>query len=310
VSASRGRSGEAGRHRCGPALVVVALAGLLGSAAAGPAVAAEAAPYIVLASTTSTRDSGLLDWLIPAFRARTGIDVRVVAVGTGRAIRLAERGDADVLLVHHRPSEEAFVRAGHGVERFEVMWNDFVVAGPREDPAGVRGLSDVAVALARIARGGHLFVSRGDESGTHKKEMELWRAAGIDPHRDWGAGPGAYRETGTGMGATLNVASELGAYVLVDRGTWISFRNRGALDLLVVGDPLLRNPYGVILVHPARHPHVKAELGQRFIDWLLSDAGQARIAAFRLEGEVLFHPVRDVDPPAAPGASSRRIGSP
>ena len=199
------------------------------------------------------------------------------------------------------------MRAGFGVERFEVMWNDFVVAGPPEDPAGVRGLEDVAAALARIARGGHLFVSRGDESGTHRKEMELWRAAGIDPRTDWGSGPGAYRETGTGMGATLNVANELGAYVLVDRGTWISFRNRGRLELLVVGDPLLRNPYGVILVNPARHPHVRAEFGQRFIDWLRSDAGPARIAAFRLDGEVLFHPVREPAPAGgAPGSSAQR----
>ncbi len=285
----------AARRAAPTAALVLAL---VASGLAGPAVGGDPAPYIVLASTTSTRDSGLLDWLIPAFREETGIDVRVVAVGTGRAIRLAERGDADVLLVHHRPSEEAFVRAGFGVARFEVMWNDFVVAGPPEDPAGIRGLEDVGAALARIARGGHLFVSRGDESGTHKKEMELWRAAGIDPRTDWGSGPGAYRETGSGMGATLNVANELGAYVLVDRGTWISFRNRGRLDLLVVGDPLLRNPYGAILVNPARHPHVKADLGQRFIDWLRSDAGQARIAAFRMRGEVLFHPARPV---AAPG---------
>lgn len=290
-----------GRSRVRTAAVVLSL---LAIGSFGPAGADAAAPYIVVASTTSTRDSGLLDWLIPAFREQTGIDVRVVAVGTGRAIRLAERGDADVLLVHHRPSEEAFVRAGFGVERFEVMWNDFVVAGPPEDPAGVRGLHDVAAALARIARGGHLFVSRGDESGTHKKEMELWRAVGIDPHTDWGSGSGAYRETGTGMGATLNVANELGAYVLVDRGTWISFRNRGRLQLLVVGDPLLRNPYGVILVNPARHPHVKAELGQRFIDWLRSDAGQMRIAAFRMQGEVLFHPVRQVASPES-GAPRR-----
>lgn len=243
--------------------------------------------FITLASTTSTENSGLFAHLLPLFERETGIEVRVVAVGTGQAIRLAERGDADVLLVHHRPSEERFVAAGHGVRRYDVMFNDFVIVGPRGDPAGIRGMRDAVRALAKIAAAKALFLSRGDDSGTHRKERALWQDAGIDV----GAASGSwYRETGSGMGATLNTAAGLSAYTLADRGTWISFENKGTLEILVEGDPRLFNQYGVILVNPARHPHVKARDGQRFIDWLRSPAGQRAIAGFRVGGRQLFFP--------------------
>ncbi len=257
-------------------------------AAGGTAVAEDR--YITVASTTSTENSGLFEHLLPQFTEATGIDVRVVAVGTGQAIGLARRGDADVLLVHHLPSEEAFVAEGYGVERFDVMFNDFVIAGPAHDPVGLRGLGDAAEALSRLAEAGAVFVSRGDDSGTHKKELELWAAAGVSPAASddpW------YRETGSGMGAALNTASGLSAYVLSDRGTWISFANKREMEILVEGDVRLANPYGVILVNPARHPHVKAEMGQAMIDWLLSDTGQAAIAAFRVDGQQLFFPNAD-----------------
>ena len=255
---------------------------------AGMALAQDS--YITIASTTSTENSGLFDHILPQFTEATGIDVRVVAVGTGQAIGLARRGDADVLLVHHRPSEEAFVAEGAGVERFDVMFNDFVIAGPAGDPAELRGLADAAEALSRVAAAGAVFVSRGDDSGTHKKELELWQATGYDP---LAAGDPWYRETGSGMGAALNTASGLSAYVLTDRATWISFANKGELEILVEGDTRLANPYGVILVNPDQHPHVKAELGRSFIDWLLSDTGQAAIAAFRVDGQQLFFPNAD-----------------
>ncbi len=261
------------------------MAALLAAATALPAAAGER--FITLASTTSTQNSGLFDYLLPKFTARTGIEVRVVAVGTGQAIRLAERGDADVLLVHHRPSEDRFVAEGYGVDRRDVMHNDFVLVGPAADPAGVRGLGDVAAALARIAAAGAPFVSRGDDSGTHKKERELWRAAGIDP----GAASGTwYREAGAGMGATLNLAAGMGAYTLSDRATWVAFGNKGDLAILVEGDARLANPYGVILVNPARHAHVKEADGRAFIDWLTGPEGQAAIAAFRVAGQQLFFP--------------------
>lgn len=244
-------------------------------------------PYITVASTTSTENSGLFDYILPRFTAATGIEVRVIAVGTGQAIGLARRGDADVLFVHHRLSEEAFVAAGDGVARFDVMYNDFVIAGPGGDPAGLRGLTDAAEALARIAEAGAVFVSRGDNSGTHKTELDLWAAAGIQP---MAAADPWYRESGSGMGAALNTASAMSAYILTDRGTWISFANKGDLEVLVEGDMRLVNPYGVILVNPERHPHVKAEAGQAFIDWLVSAAGQAAIGSFRIEGQQLFFP--------------------
>jgi len=256
--------------------------------AAALAAEARAEPAaITLASTTSTENSGLFAHLLPRFTEATGIAVRVVAVGTGQALRLARNGDADVLLVHHRPSEEAFVAAGFGVERHGVMYNDFVLVGPRADPAALRGLDDAAAALARVAQARAPFASRGDDSGTHKKERGLWAAAGIDPSAASGAW---YRETGSGMGATLNAAAGMGAYALTDRATWLAFQNKGDLEVLVEGDERLFNPYGVILVNPARHPHVRAREGQAFIDWLISNQGQAAIAAYRLDGRQLFFP--------------------
>lgn len=243
--------------------------------------------YITLASTTSTENSGLFAHLLPQFEAESGIAVRVVAVGTGQAIRLAQNGDADVLLVHHRPSEAAFVAAGFGVERRDVMYNDFVLIGPAADPAGIRGMTEAAAALTRIAAAGAPFASRGDDSGTHKAELALWDKAGVDQKAASGTW---YRELGAGMGATLNTSAAMQAYTLADRGTWISFANKGGLALLLAGDPALFNPYGVILVNPVRHRHVKAADGQRFIDWLTGPAGQTAIADFTRDGQPLFFP--------------------
>jgi tungstate transport system substrate-binding protein len=243
--------------------------------------------FITVASTTSTDNSGLFGHILPIFESETGIEVRVVAVGTGQAIRLAERGDADVLLVHHKPSEEKFVAGGYGVRRFDVMYNDFVVVGPRSDPAGIRGMDDAADAMAKLANAKAMFASRGDNSGTHKKELGLWRMAGVYISLASGSW---YRETGSGMGATLNTASGLDAYTLADRATWISFRNKGDLEILVEGDARLFNQYGVILVSSEKHPHVKAEDGRKFIDWLVSPVGQNAIARFEVDGQRLFHP--------------------
>ena len=254
------------------------------------AVLTSAAPSLAqtirVASTTSTEASGLFDHLLPKFTALTGIRVRVIAVGTGQALRLARRGDADVLLVHHRPSEEAFVREGYGLRRHPLMYNDFVIVGPDDDPAGIRGSSDAVVALTRIRKARAVFLSRGDDSGTHRRERSLWRAAGIAPSER----AGWYREIGAGMGRTLNTAAAMPAYTLVDRGTWLSFGNRGPLRLLVQGDRRLRNPYGVIAVNPEKHPHVKAKAALRFVAWLVSPAGQRAIAGFRIGGLILFHP--------------------
>ncbi len=256
--------------------------------AASMALAAAAhAESITVASTTSTENSGLFAQLLPQFEQASGIEVRVVAVGTGQAIDVARRGDADVLFVHHKPSEVEFVRDGYGVERHPVMYNDFIIVGPADDPAGVRGMDDAAAALERIAASELPFASRGDNSGTHKKERSLWDAAGIDPGA---SGAPWYRETGSGMGPTLNTAAAMNAYALADRGTWIAFNNRQDLELLVEGDERLLNPYGVILVSPEVHPHVNAEAGQRFIDWITSTAGQEAIAGFRLRGQQLFIP--------------------
>ena len=243
--------------------------------------------FITVASTTSTENSGLFRHILPLFKARTGIAVRVVAVGTGQAIRLARNGDADVLLVHHRPSEIAFVAAGHGVSRRDVMYNDFVLVGPRADPAGLRGITDAAAAFARLAAARALFASRGDDSGTHKTELGLWRAAGVEVAAASGTW---YREMGAGMGATLNGAAAMDAYALADRATWLAFRNKAGLEILVEGDPRLFNQYGVILVNPSRHRHVKRADGQTFIDWLTGPEGQRAIAEFRLEGQQLFVP--------------------
>jgi len=243
--------------------------------------------FITVASTTSTQNSGLFDYLLPMFTKKTGIEVRVVAVGTGQAIRLARNGDADVLFVHHRPSEEKFVAEGYGIERFDVMYNDFVIVGPKADPAQVAGQTDAAKALALIAGATVPFASRGDDSGTHKKELGLWRAAGVDVAKASGSW---YRETGSGMGATLNTAAGMNAYALTDRGTWLSFKNRGDLGIVVEGDQRLFNPYGVIVVNPKKFPHVKAAMGQQFVDWLVSKEGQVAIAGFKINGEQLFKP--------------------
>lgn len=259
----------------------LAVLGLL----AFPALAAN--EFIIVQSTTSTEQSGLFRHLLPQFTEATGIDVRVVAVGTGQALKNARNGDGDVLLVHAKASEEQFVQDGWGVQRFDVMYNDFIVLGPASDPAGIRGTEKTADALAKIAAAGAMFASRGDDSGTHQKERALWQAAGVDIDA---ASGGWYRETGSGMGATLNAAVGMQAYTLSDRATWIAFRNRGDHEILVAGDPALFNQYGVILVNPERHARVKAKAGQQFIDWLLGPEGQAAIASFKVDGEQLFYP--------------------
>lgn len=251
------------------------------------AVAGDDERFIVLASTTSTENSGLFDFILPRFTEKTGIQVRVVAVGTGQALRLAGNGDADVLLVHHRPSEDAFVAQGKGVKRYPVMHNDFVLIGPGADPAHISGRTDVLQAMQAIAEARALFASRGDDSGTHKKELGLWAEAGVDPAADSGSW---YRETGSGMGATLNTASAMNAYALSDRATWASFGNKGGLKILLEGDARLFNPYGVILVNPRRFPHTRAMEGQAFIDWLVSPDGQALIGEYRIDGAPVFFP--------------------
>ncbi|MEM8877360.1 MAG: substrate-binding domain-containing protein [Pseudomonadota bacterium] len=251
------------------------------------AFSVEADEFILVQSTTSTQNSGLYDHLLPQFTEKTGIEVRVVAVGTGQAIKNARNGDADVLLVHAKPAEEAFVADGYGVRRSDVMYNDFVIVGPAADPASVRGLTDVTRALSIIAEGQAVFASRGDDSGTHKKELALWAAAGVDPSAASGTW---YRETGSGMGATLNTGVGMDAYVMTDRATWIKFGNKASHEILVEGDTRMFNQYGVILVNPERHPHVKDEAGQSFIDWLLSDEGQQAIAAYQVGGKQLFFP--------------------
>ena len=242
---------------------------------------------IVVASTTSTQDSGLFGHILPLFKAKTGIDVKVVAQGTGQALDTARRGDADVVFVHAKPQEEKFVAEGFGVKRFDVMYNDFVVIGPKSDPAKIKGGRDVLAAFKAISAAGSPFVSRGDKSGTHAAELTLWKAAGLDPA---GSKPAWYREIGQGMGAALNTAGAMGAYVLSDRGTWLSFKNRGDLEIVVEGDKRLFNQYGVILVNPEKHPHVKKELGQQFIDWVISSEGQNAIKSYTIDGKQLFFP--------------------
>ncbi len=251
----------------------------------GAAPGLGAAESILLASTTSTDQSGLFGHILPLFQQATGIQVKVVALGTGQALDTGRRGDADVLLVHDRPAEDQFVAEGWGTERRDVMYNDFVLVGPRSDPARAQDAKTAADAFARIAAGETPFVSRGDKSGTHAAELRLWKAAGLDPK----AFP-SYRSSGSGMGPTLNLAASLGAYTLTDRGTWLSFKNRQDLGLLFAGDPTLFNPYGVMLVNPARHPQVKREAGMGFIEWITGPAGQAAIAEFKIDGEQLFFP--------------------
>jgi tungstate transport system substrate-binding protein len=254
---------------------------------ATPVAIADDMPFITVASTTSTANSGLFDVILPVFTKKTGIEVRVVAVGTGQAIRTARNGDADVLFVHHKPSEEKFVSDGYGVKRYGVMVNDFVIVGPKSDPAEIKGGNDAGRAFEQIAAQKTVFVSRGDDSGTHKRERSVWKAVSIDLQSASGKW---YRETGSGMGATLNTASAMGGYALADRGTWLSFKNRGPLIILVEGDQRLMNPYGVILVDKEKHPHVKSKEGQMFVDWLVSKEGQQVIGAFKINGEVLFTP--------------------
>jgi tungstate transport system substrate-binding protein len=241
---------------------------------------------IVVASTTSTQDSGLFNYLLPIVREKTGVEVKVLAQGTGQALDTARRGDADVVFVHARSAEEKFLAEGFGVKRYPVMYNDFVLIGPKGDPAGIRGL-DVVASLQTIKTKAAPFISRGDRSGTHIAELALWKDAGVDVATDRGSW---YKEIGQGMGAALNIASASNAYVLADRGTWLAFKNRGDLAILVEGDKRLFNQYGVMLVNPAKHPTVKKEAGQRFIDWLISPEGQNAIAGYRIEGQQLFYP--------------------
>jgi tungstate transport system substrate-binding protein len=243
--------------------------------------------FILLASTTSTEHSGLFGHVIPKFREATGIEVRVVAVGTGQAFAIARNGDADSLLVHDTEGELQMVQEGVAIERRDVMYNDYVIVGPRSDPAGVRDAGSAADVFARIAAAEAVFASRGDDSGTHRAELRIWQQAGMAPHGSW------YRELGSGMGATLNTAAAMDAYVLADRATWVSFANRQELEILFAGDPELFNQYGSLLLSPDRHPHLKHELAGRWHEWLLSDAGQAAIASYRVEDEQLFFPNAD-----------------
>ena len=241
---------------------------------------------IVVSSTTSTEQSGLFNFILPIFKMKTGIDAKVVAVGTGQALDIGRRGDADVVFVHDKPAEEKFVEDGFSTKRYEVMYNDFVLIGPKSDPAKVGGGKDIQVALQKIAGAQAPFVSRGDKSGTHAAELRYWKGAGIAiaPGTAW------YKETGSGMGPALNTASAMNGYILADRGTWISFKNRGDLTILVQGDPKLFNQYGVMLVNPAKFPNVKKAQGQEFIDWLISKNGQEVIASYKIDGEQLFFP--------------------
>jgi len=261
-----------------------ALALCVSAAACAPAIAEDRS--IIVASTTSTQDSGLFGYLLPIFKAKTGIEVKVIAQGTGQALDTARRGDADVVFVHAKPQEEKFLAEGFGVKRFDVMYNDFVLIGPKDDPAGVKG-KDIETALKTIQAKDAPFVSRGDRSGTHAAELALWKQAGIDIAA--AKGPW-YREIGQGMGAALNTASAMNGYVLSDRGTWISFKNRGDLQIVVEGDKRLFNQYGVMLVNPEKYPSVKKELGQAFVDWLISPEGQAAIAGYKIDGQQLFFP--------------------
>ena len=272
-------------------LVAVALAVAVW---ASPLHAALGDESIVVASTTSTQDSGLFEYLLPLVKQKTGIKVKVIAQGTGQALDTARRGDADVVFVHARSAELKFVADGDGVKRYPVMYNDFVLIGPANDPAGIAGMKDIGQALHRIKSKGAPFVSRGDRSGTHLAELALWQAAGVDIDHDKGAW---YKSIGQGMGAALNFASASSAYVLSDRGTWINFSNKGDLRIVVEGDKRLFNQYGVILVNPRKHPNVRATSGQRFIDFLISPAGQDDIAQYRIGGQQLFYP--DANDPGA-----------
>ena len=263
-------------------LIVLSAASLI---ALSGAAAVQAQESIVVASTTSTEQSGLFSFMLPKFEAATGIKAKVVALGTGQALDTGRRGDADVVLVHDRPAEDKFVAEGWGIERRDVMYNDFVVVGPKSDPAKVGQTQDVVDAFKRIAGANASFVSRGDKSGTHAAELRFWKSAGVEPKSFTG-----YKDAGAGMGPTLNMSAALGAYTLADRGTWLSFKNRQDLVIVLAGDKRLFNPYGVMLVSPAKHPHVKKAAGMKFIDWLTSAEGQGVIAAYKIGGEQLFFP--------------------
>ena len=243
--------------------------------------------FITVASTTSTEQSGLFGYLQPIYAQQTGVKVRVVALGTGQALDVGRRGDADVVFVHARAAEDKFLAEGHGVKRYPVMYNDFVLIGPKADPAEVAGSKDIVAALKRVEAAQAPFVSRGDRSGTHMAELDLWKASGVELEKSKGPW---YRDTGQGMGPALNTAASMNAYILADRGTWLAFKNRGDLAILVEGDKRLFNQYGVMLVNPEKHPTVKKELGQQFIDWLVSPAGQKAIADYKISGEQLFYP--------------------
>jgi len=269
-------------------IVRTVIASTLAGAVLGTAPAAIAQDKsIIVASTTSTRDSGLFDYILPMFEKKTGIKVKVVAQGTGKALDTGRRGDADVLFVHAKAQEVKFIKDGFGVKRYPVMYNDFVIVGPKSDPAGVKDTKDVTAALKEIKAKGAPFISRGDRSGTHSAELRLWKAGGVDIAKEKGPW---YREIGQGMGAALNTASASNAYVLSDRATWIAFKNRGDLDIVVEGDPRLFNQYGIMLVNPAKHKHVKKDLGQALIDWIVSPEGQKAIADYKRNGKQLFFP--------------------
>ena len=268
--------------------MVVARRGLLALVLFAAALCASAQEkFITVASTTSTDQSGLFGYLLPIYEQQTGVKVHVVALGTGQALDVGRRGDADVVFVHARAAEEKFLAEGQGVKRYPVMYNDFVLIGPKSDPAKLGGGKDILAAFKKIETAHVPFVSRGDRSGTHMAELDLWKASGIE--LDKAKGPW-YRDTGQGMGPALNTASSMGAYILSDRGTWLAFKNRGDLAILVEGDKRLFNQYGVMLVNPAKHPNVKKELGQQFIDWLVSPAGQKTIADYKINGQQLFYP--------------------
>ena len=271
------------RARTGCSFIASIVIGLLFTAASSAAQD----KTIVVASTTSTQDSGLFEYLLPLFKQRTGITVRVIAQGTGQALNTARRGDADVVFVHAESEELKFVAAGEGVKRYAVMYNDFVLIGPRSDPAGIKGLKDVSKALRNLRDERASFISRGDRSGTHFAELNLWKQSGIDIDNEKGQW---YKSIGQGMGAALNTAAASDAYVLSDRATWIRFRNKGDLQILLEGDKRMFNQYGVMLVNPAKHPSVKKELGQRFIDYLVSPEGQNAIANYKIDGQQLFYP--------------------
>lgn len=262
-----------------PMLLLLALSGISAT------VAAE--EFITLSSTTSTQNSGMFDYLLPKFREKTGIEVRVIAVGTGQAIKLGEKGDADVMLVHDRIAELKFVKQGYGIDRREVMYNDFVIIGPKDDPAGIRSQQDAVQSFTRIAGAQAPFVSRADDSGTHRQELRFWEEARVDAKAASGKW---YKEVGAGMGATLNTAAGINAYTMSDRATWATFRNRADLDLLVEGDPKFFNQYAVILVNPSLHQHVKADAAKQFSDWLVSPEGQELIGSFQIDSQTLFHP--------------------